>query len=76
MKFKDMDLLKKFNIYCGKKSNMLPDDYGREPYHDLDDEHKAVVDSFEGKDSYQETFARKDFYLQSSNQLLLKGETA
>ncbi len=71
LKFKDMGLLKKFNIYCGKKSNMLPDDYGREPYHDLDDEHKAVVDSFEGKDSYQETFARKDFYLQSSNQLLL-----
>ncbi|MBR6901368.1 MAG: DUF4942 domain-containing protein, partial [Synergistaceae bacterium] len=32
LKFKDMDLLKKFNIYCGKKSNMLPDDYGYAPY--------------------------------------------
>lgn len=76
MKFKGMDLLKKFNIYCGRKLNMLPDDYGREPYFDLDDEHKAVVDSFEGKASYQETFARKDFYLSDSKQLLLKGETA
>ena len=61
--FKDLDLLKKFNLYCGKKLNWLPDNYGEKPYEDLTAEEKAVADSFEGKESYQDTFKNKQFYL-------------
>lgn len=72
LKFKDMELLKKFNIYCGKRENMLPDDYGYKPYDELDDNEKAVADSFEGRDSYIETYTNQQFYLTQGNLLMLK----
>lgn len=69
--FKDETLLKKFNLYCGRKFNWLPDDYGYKPYDSLDDEERAVADSFEGRDSYEETFHNRKFYLQSNSNLQL-----
>ena len=61
--FKDMNLLKKFNLYCGRKLNWLPDDYGYKPYDALDDDERAVADSFEGRDSYKHTFNNRSFFL-------------
>lgn len=61
--FKDLELLKKFNIYAGRKKNWLPPSYGHKHYDEMDDEEKAVIDSFEGKDSYKETLSKRDFYL-------------
>ena len=69
--FKDLDLLKKFNLYCGKKLNWLPDDYGRKNYSDLTEEEKAIADSFEGKESYQDTFKNQQFYLPQENSMLM-----
>lgn len=69
--FKDLELLKKFNIYCGKKKNWLPDDYGRKPYSHLSKEEIDIVESFEGVDSYMDTHLNKDFYLQSVSDLPL-----
>ena len=69
--FKDLDLLKKFNLYCGKKLNWLPDDYGRKAYSDLTEEEKAIADSFEGKESYQDTFKNQQFYLPQENSMLM-----
>lgn len=74
LKFKDMELLKKFNLYCGKRLNWLPDDYGRKPYESLDDEERAVADSFEGRDSYNETYHNQQFYLPSGNLLMLTAD--
>ena len=71
--FKDMALLKKFNIYCGRKKNWLPDGYGRKRYSDMTADEKAVVDSFEGEESYRETFEKQDFYLQDMSSLLMLG---
>ena len=71
--FKDPELLKKFNLYCGRKLNWLPDDYGFKPYESLDEDERAVADSFEGRDSYQQTFANRQFYLQSNSPLMLTG---
>lgn len=65
--FKDLELLKKFNLYCGRKQNWLPDSYGTKPYSDLSAEEKDVVDAFEGKASYQNTYAKQDFYLPTIN---------
>lgn len=69
--FKDESLLKKFNLYCGRKLNWLPDDYGYKPYESLDDEERAIADSFEGRDSYTETFHNRQFYLQRKSPLML-----
>lgn len=69
--FNDEALLKKFNLYCGRKLNWLPDGYGFKAYSELDDEERAVADSFEGRDSYEETFANRQFYLQSNSSPLL-----
>ena len=69
--FKDDNLLKKFNLYCGRKLNWLPDDYGYKPYEALSDEERAVADSFEGRDSYRKTYNNRSFFLQSDSNLLL-----
>ena len=72
--FKDMELLKKFNLYCGKKLNWLPDDYGYKPYESLDAEERAVADSFEGRESYEDTYHNQQFYLPTSSNLLMLTE--
>ena len=62
--FKDDSLLKKFNLYVGRKNRWLPDGYGSKPYEAMNSEEQAIVDSFEGKDSYStDTFVNRDFYL-------------
>lgn len=74
--FNDKTLLKKFNLYCGKKLNWLPDDYGRKPYESLSDEERDIADSFEGRDSYQDTYHNQQFYLPTnSNPLMLNAAT-
>lgn len=69
--FKDLNLLKKFNLYCGKRFNWLPDGYGTKPYEDLSEAEKAIADSFEGRESYEETFKNQEFYLPTTQNSLL-----
>lgn len=70
--FTDERLLKKFNLFAGRKKNWLPDDYGYKPYKDMDSEEKEVVKSFEGKESYEDTVRGSAFYI-SAPQLLMIG---
>ena len=65
--FKDAALLKKFNLYCGRRKKWLPDDYGCKPYGGLSQEEKEIVDSFEGRDSYEDTRRNSQFYLPTGN---------
>ena len=69
--FKDLDLLKKFNLYCGRKKKWLPDDYGRKPYSCLDEEEKTMVEEFEGRASYEDTYQNQGFYLPDTSSLLM-----
>ena len=71
LKFKDMELLKKFNIYAGRRKQWLPPSYGNKHYDAMDDEEKAVIDSFEGKEEYEKTFYNRDFYLNSADNMLM-----
>ena len=70
--FKDMDLLKKLNIFGGKGKNMLPPRYGKVKYDDMTDEEKAVVNEFDGgEEEYMKIFNQKDKYIiQNSVELL------
>lgn len=68
--FKDVELLKKFNLYAGRKFNWLPDDYGTKKYSDLTPNEREVVDSFEGEASYADTYQNQGYYLGYANNIL------
>lgn len=51
-------MLKSFNIFASQKKGWLPPSYGKKTYHDMSTADRAVVDSFEGETSYNDTMAR------------------
>ena len=70
IRFRDQTLVDRFNIYCCRKKNWLPPNYGRTVYEDMSAGERAVVDGFHGdgsegagKAAYQEVVARRDYYL-------------
>lgn len=74
IKFTNMDVLQKFNLFAARGKNWLPPVYGKKAYKDMDAEEKAVIDSFEGEESYNRVMARPDYFLaESSDMLRLEG---
>lgn len=72
--FKDLDLLEKFNLFACQKKGWLPPEYGHKHYRDMSEEEQAVVDSFQGRDKYEEIMARADYYLNAgTGQMLMLG---
>lgn len=61
--FTNAEVLKKFNIFGGRKKNWLPPSYGKTAYDDMGKDAQAVVDSFEGKAAYADTLQNARFYL-------------
>ncbi|MDU3181733.1 MAG: DUF4942 domain-containing protein [Lachnospiraceae bacterium] len=61
--FKDMDLLKKFNIFGSQKKGWLPPAYGKKSYDDMTKEEQAVIDAFEGKKAYEQMMDSPEHYL-------------
>lgn len=53
LQFRDLDILRRFNVTACRGKNWLPDDYGQPRYSDLAPEAAAVVDSFEGRGAYE-----------------------
>jgi len=47
-KFKDKELLRRFNIEACKGKEWLPMDYSEKPWESMDEEEKVVAESFEG----------------------------
>ena len=72
LQFKNLDLLKKFNIYGSQRKGWLPPAYGKKAYATMDAEEKAVVDEFEGAAEYQLTLQRKDYFLAEPGPRLLQ----
>jgi hypothetical protein len=68
--FHSEDLLKKFNLFGAQHKNWLPPSYGKKRYQDMDNEERAVVDSYEGKASYEEMMQDKEFYIVEPGKLL------
>lgn len=44
--FKCPELIDRFNIYAAQQRGWLPPCYGKKKYKDMDEEEKAVIDSF------------------------------
>lgn len=45
--FKDKDVLRRFNIFCGKKKGFLPDYFAARKYDDMSDQDKNLADVFD-----------------------------
>lgn len=71
--FTNEELLKKFNLFGGRKKNWLPPVYGKKQYADMSQEEQAVVDQFEGKQKYQDTVQNEAFYFGAPGVLALMG---
>ena len=68
--FKDMELLKKFNLYIGRKKKWLPDGYGRKSYSSMSIEEQEIVESFEGKESYESRYIQEQVKTNQPTNLL------
>ncbi|WP_141673497.1 DUF4942 domain-containing protein, partial [Gilliamella sp. Bim3-2] len=66
---KDDALLRRFNVFVGKKRQWLPPDYAMKNYNDCNNEEKRVIDEFEGKKQY--TSSLNDPLLTNSNKSIL-----
>lgn len=71
--FKDENLLEKFNLFASMKKGWLPPNYGRKRYADMQPEEKSVVDSFQGREKYEQVMAQADYFLNSGQQQILIG---
>lgn len=69
------ELIERFNIYAAQNKGWLPPNYGKAKYKDMTAEEKAVVDSFQGEEAYNEVMAKASYYLApvTNNQLLMLG---
>lgn len=70
------ELIERFNIYAAQKKAWLPPNYGKTKYKNMTAEEKAVVDSFQGEEAYNNVMARAEYYLApvTNNQMLMLGE--
>ncbi len=71
--FTNEELLKKLNIYGCQRKGWLPPSYGKKKYSDMDSEEKAVIDEFEGEESYNEVYENREKYIVETTSLLLLG---
>lgn len=63
IKFTNMELVEKFNIYAARNRNWLPPNYGKAAYAEMTTEEKEVVDDFQGADAYAKVMAQRAYYL-------------
>ena len=70
------ELIERFNIYAAQNKAWLPPNYGKTRYKDMTAEEKAVVDSFQGEEAYNNVMAKAEYYLApvTNNQMLMLGE--
>lgn len=76
IEFTNGELLKKLNIFGSQQKKWLPPAYGKKTYEEMDEQERAVVDEFEGKDSYKKTLENADYYLYNPEHSVKMLETA
>lgn len=71
IKFRDMGLLKRFNIYGCQHKGWLPPCYGKKSYKDMSAEEKQVVDEYEGQQEYEKVYNNRENYILDVGQRML-----
>lgn len=59
------------NIFAAQQRGWLPPSYGKTSYKDMDDESRAVIDSFQGEEAYGEVMRQPDKYLLNVGKLVM-----
>lgn len=63
IEFINEGLLKKLNIFGSQQKKWLPPGYGKRRYEEMQPEEKEVIDEFEGKEKYEETLKKQDYFI-------------
>lgn len=71
IKFRDEELLKRFNIYGCQHKGWLPPAYGKKSYKDMNAEEKQVIDEYEGQQEYEKVYANRENYILDVGQKML-----
>ena len=71
IKFRDLDLLKRFNIYGCQHKGWLPPSYGKKSYSEMNAEEKQVVDEYEGQQEYEKVYNNRENYILDVGQRML-----
>lgn len=56
-------IIDRLNIFAAQKKNWLPPCYGRKRYKDMTPEETAVIDDFQGKESYEKLMENPGLYI-------------
>ena len=77
IKFRNQELLDRFNIYCCQKKHWLPPNYGKSTYTNMTAEERATVDGFHadgkagsGEAAYNKILSKRDYYLSEPTQTM------
>ena len=77
IKFRNQELLDRFNIYCCQKKHWLPPNYGKSTYTNMTAEEKAAVDGFHadgdavrGEAAYIGIMAKRNYYFSEPTQAM------
>lgn len=67
------ELIERFNIYAAQQKAWLPPCYGKKAYKNMSEQEKAVIDSFQGEQAYNEILTKANYYLApvTNNQMLM-----
>jgi hypothetical protein len=67
------ELIDRFNIYAAQNKAWLPPNYGKTKYKDMTEDEKAVIDSFQGEEAYNEVMEKASYYLApvTNNKMLM-----
>nr|DAR58246.1 MAG TPA: Type I restriction enzyme Methylase [Caudoviricetes sp.] len=63
-------IIDRLNIFAGQKKNWLPPTYGKKHYADMTAEEQAVIDDFQGADSYEKTIADPSMLISTTASLV------
>lgn len=63
-------IIDRLNIFAGQHKNWLPPTYGKKHYADMTTEEQAVIDDFQGADSYEKTIADPSMLISSGSALM------
>ncbi len=74
------ELIDRYNIYCARNRRWLPPSYGTKKYENMSAEEQAVINEFQGKETYAKVMSRSDYYLASpvtkAEMLMLSADNA
>ena len=68
--FTNERLLKKLNIFGSQSKGWLPKGYARKSYEEMTEEEQAVIESFEGRESYNDTLMESQYYMFDAERLM------